>query len=103
VRWPPGPMCPACQSTETEWVECSGRGTVYSWVVATHPVDPVLEDQVPYVIALIDLPEDARIVGNVDGCAPEDVRAGMAVEVHFSEPGEDGIAIPNFRASDHTR
>ena len=100
LRWPPGPMCPACQSTATEWVACSGRGSVYSWVVATHPVDAVLADQVPYVIAMIDLPEGARIVGNVEGCRPQDVTAGMEVELLFSEPGEDGIAIPSFRARD---
>src|SRR5579871_270908 len=94
VRWPPGPMCPVCQARETEWIDCSGRGRVYSWVVATHPVAPVLAEQVPYVIAMVDLPEGARVVGNIDGCAPEAVYAGMDVEVVFAERGEDGIAIP---------
>jgi hypothetical protein len=100
ARWPPGPMCPTCQSTDTDWIESSGRGTVYSWIVATHPVDPVLADQVPYVVAMIDLPEGVRVVGNVDGCRPEEVTAGMEVELFFSDPGEDGIPIPSFRAAD---
>ena len=51
-------MCPVCQSTETEWIQASGRGRIYSWVVVTHPVDPVLVDQVPYAVAMIDLEEE---------------------------------------------
>jgi uncharacterized OB-fold protein len=95
TRWPPGPMCPECQSTQTEWIESSARGSVYSWIVATHPVDPVLVDQVPYVVALIELEEGVRVVGNVEGCDPEEIVAGMAVELFFEEV--EGMRLPNFR------
>jgi uncharacterized OB-fold protein len=100
ARWPPGPMCPQCQSTETDWIEASGEGQVYSWVVVTHPVDPILADQVPYVVGLIELAEGARVVGNVDGCDPDEVVAGMDVRLYFGDPGPDGIPIPNFRVAD---
>lgn len=96
-RWPPGPMCPGCRSTATDWVAAAGRGRVYSWVVATHPVDPVLADQVPYVVAMIDLPEGIRVVGNVLGCEPAEVTAGMAVELVFENAAGD-VRLPNFRA-----
>lgn len=97
TRWPPGPMCPECQSSETEWIESSGRGTVYSWVVATHPVHEVLVDQVPYVVGLIELEEGVRVVGNVEGYPPDEVEAGMLVELFFEEV--EGIRVPNFRKS----
>lgn len=96
ARWPPGPMCPHCRSTETRWQETSGGGTVYSWVVATHPVDEALAGQVPYVVALIELPEGVRVVGNVLGCAPEEIGAGDRVELFF-EDGAEGLRLPNFR------
>jgi uncharacterized OB-fold protein len=76
-------------------VASSGRGTVYSWVVAVHPVAEALVDQVPYVVGLIDLPEGVRVVGNVEGCDPSEVEAGMEVELHFAEV--DGTRLPNFR------
>ncbi len=95
LRWPPGPMCPECQASATDWVAASGRGSVYSWVVAVHPVDPVLADQVPYVVGLIELEEGVRVVGNVEGCPPEEVTAGMAVELFFTEIAD--IHLPNFR------
>ncbi len=97
-RWPPGPMCPACQSQEVNWVESAGQGEVYSWIVANHPVHPDLVDQVPYVVALIELEHGIRVVGNVAGCEPDDVEAGMPVELYFEEL-EDGSRLPNFRAT----
>ena len=34
------------------------------------------------------------------GASPDEVVAGMDVELYFGEPGEDGIPIPNFRVAD---
>jgi len=95
-RWPPGPMCPQCQSCDTRWVESSGVGRVYSWVVVHHAAHPALADQVPYAIALIELRPGVRVVGNVAGCAPEALRADMPVELYFEELA-DGERLPNFR------
>ena len=95
TRWPPGPMCPVCQSTETDWIESSGQGTLYSWIVVVHPIDPVLVDQVPYVVALIALEEGVRVVGNLSGCSPDELAAEMPVELVFEESA--AIRLPNFR------
>ena len=40
IRFPPGPMCPACHSMRDEWVRMQGTGTIYSWVVVYPPVLP---------------------------------------------------------------
>ncbi len=95
-HWPPGPMCPHCFGAEIAWGDAPTHGTVYSWVVATHPVAEVLVDQVPYAIALIDLEPGVRVVGNVVGCDPSAIQAGLAVEVFFEER-EEGVRVPNFR------
>ena len=93
-RWPPGPMCPIARRPRRDWISVSGRGTLYSWVVAVHPVDPVLADQVPYVVGLVELEEGVRVVGNVEGCPPHEVTVGMPVEVFFEEVGD--VRLPNF-------
>lgn len=100
ARWPPGPMCPACQSQETAWEPASGRGTVYSWVVVTHPVDEALIDQVPYAVGLIELEEGVRLVGNVAGIDPSDIVAGLPVTAYFEPPDAEGRRLPNFRVAD---
>jgi uncharacterized OB-fold protein/acyl dehydratase len=63
LRHPPGPMCPTCHSLEWDAVEASGRGTVYSYVVAHHPAIPPFE--YPNLIVLVALEEGTRIVSNV--------------------------------------
>lgn len=53
--------------------------------------------QVPYVIALVELAEQEglRLTTDLVGCAPEDVRIGMAVRVTF-RPVSDDVALPLF-------
>lgn len=50
----------------------------------------------PYVVALVDLEEGARMLTNIVGCAPEDVRIGHKVEVDYLELASD-MAVPVFR------
>lgn len=65
---------------DLEWVEVSGRGTVYSTIVVrTRP------PQAPYNVALIDLAEGPRLLSRVEGLAPQDVRIGMPVRARVSE------------------
>jgi uncharacterized OB-fold protein len=97
-RWPPGPMCPQCQSQATEWVQWSGTGTVYSWVVVHHAAHPALADQVPYVAALVELEPGIRILGNILGVAPEEMRPDLALTLVFEDAG-DGELIPNWEVA----
>ena len=55
--FPPTVMCPSCGSTDHEWVEASGRGTVFSYVVMHRVYHPGFADKVPYVVAVIELEE----------------------------------------------
>jgi uncharacterized OB-fold protein len=94
LRHPPRPACGVCRSFEWDTVRASGRGEVYSHVTMHHPVVPPFE--APYDVALIDLEEGVRMVSNVVGIAPDEVRIGMPVEVVF-EKVDDELTLPLFR------
>jgi hypothetical protein len=96
-RHPPRPMCPHCRSLESRWEVASGRGTVWSFVIAHPPLLPAYAERAPYDVAVITLDEDPalRMVGNVEG-APHDVTIGAAVEVVFPEAVE-GVVLPRWR------
>ena len=96
LRFPPRPMCPRCTSMESTWERASGRGRVWSWVVAHPPVLPAFQDRVPFNVAVIDLEEGVRMIGNVFEIANEDLQEGMPVEVTF-EDVEDGVSLPQWR------
>lgn len=94
LHHPPGPMCPECNSLEWTPRECSGRGTIHSFVVMHQPQIP--GHQYPLPVALIDLEEGARIVANLQGIAPDKVRIGLPVEVQYVEYEKDFV-LPAFR------
>jgi uncharacterized protein len=94
LRHPPRPMCPTCHSLAIDVVQLSGRGTLYSYSVLHHPQHPAFD--YPVLAALVDLDEGVRLVSNLTGVAPADIRIGMALEVDF-EAREGGTSVPVFR------
>lgn len=97
-RHMPCPVCPACRSLEFQWVEVSGRGTVFSYTVVHYASHPVLREALPYNIAWIQLDDagDVRLVSNVVDAEPDELAIGMPVVVHW-EPISDGGYLPRFR------
>ncbi|GAA5130973.1 Zn-ribbon domain-containing OB-fold protein [Alloalcanivorax gelatiniphagus] len=95
-RWVfyPRALDPHSWSTNLQWRDASGRGTVASFIVVHKPGHPAFQDEVPYVVALIDLEEGPRMLSNVVGCAPDQVRIGQPVRVHWVEQG--GEVLPKF-------
>ena len=93
LRHPPGPSCPACHSFDSDHVEATGRGTVYSYAVHHYP--PVQGFSGPAVIGLIELDEGVRIVSNIVGRDPADLTVGDCVEVFFLDQAE-GWSLPQF-------
>jgi len=94
LRHPPGPMCPACGATRPEYDIAVGTGEVYSYVVHHHP--PVPGRQLPIVIALVELTEGIRMVGELLGVSPERVRIGLPVRVSFVEVDGE-LTLPAWR------
>ncbi len=98
IRWMPGPLCTACQSSDLHWTPLSGRGRVTTWTVVTHPVHPAAVDRVPYVVAEIELEEQAglRMISNLTDIDPDDVAFDLPVEAYFVTHPE-GQKLPMFR------
>jgi uncharacterized OB-fold protein len=91
---PPGPVCPRCHSRALAASVVSGRGTVHSYTLNHQQWYP--GQRVPYVIAIVDLPEqeELRLTTNIVGCPSERLRIGMPVRVTFAERG--GVHLPLF-------
>ena len=94
LRHPPGPMCPACGADKPEYLLAAGTGEVYSYVVHHHP--PVPGRQAPFVVALVQLTEGVRMVGELLGVDPGQVRVGMPVRAEFVKIDGD-LTLPAWR------
>jgi uncharacterized OB-fold protein len=82
LRHPPGPMCPTCHAHDRSHVVASGRGTVFSFLVHHAPYLPGKE--LPATLALIELEEGLRMIGEVQG-GREDIAIGAPVQVVFEK------------------
>ena len=107
LRHPPGPMCPRCGEPqrppggEGGYAIAAGTGEVYSYVVHHHP--PVPGKTLPFVVALVELPEGVRMVGELLGVRPDQVRVGLPVRAEFVRV-DDELALPAWRpAGAHRR
>lgn len=61
LRWPPNPGCTWCTSLDYEWHQVSGKGTIYSYEIVTHAINPGFREDVPYPIVLVELDEQKDV------------------------------------------
>ena len=94
VRHPPGPRCPSCGDMTPGYLVAAGTGEVYSYVVHHHP--PIPGKKLPIVIALVQLPEGVRMVGELLGADPDQVRIGLPVRSEFVRI-DDELTLPAWR------
>ena len=104
TRMPPRPMCPYCRSTDRRYEPSSGRGTIWSFVVAHPPLLPAYGELAPYNVIVVALDEDPsiRFVGNlvagpdaaINSVDPATIEIGAPVEVVF-QPVDD-VTFPRW-------
>lgn len=88
-HWYPRPFCPFCGATDLEWLDASGRGSVYS-ASTMWQASPV------YTIAYVTLEEGPTMLTQIVDCAHEDVRIGMPVQLRFGPTAFSETAVPLF-------
>jgi uncharacterized OB-fold protein len=79
--FPPRSLCPACLGAEVEWVELSGKGSVYAFTQQHH----AMLYTKPEVVGIIELEGCSGRMFAVIGAGLEDVRIGMPVRADFME------------------
>jgi uncharacterized protein len=92
----PRALCPHCHSDALVWSDARGTGTIYSYTVARRPAGPAFKPDVPYVIAVVDLDEGARMMTNVVTDDVDSIRIGQRVCVAFDAVTEE-VTLPRFK------
>ena len=95
-RIPSRDRCDRCWSTDTEWAQASGRGTLYTYGLMHQIYHPAFAPDVPYNVAVVELDEGVRFTTNIVDCPNDQLRVGMPVEVVF-EPVSEDVRMPKFR------
>ncbi|MCW4353379.1 OB-fold domain-containing protein [Hoyosella sp. YIM 151337] len=97
LRHPPGATSPNGDLTVTpDYVVARGTGTVYSYVVHHHPKVP--GKKTPFVVALVELDEGVRVLGELIGTEPSDVKIGLSVRAVFLRIDDD-LTLPAWEVA----
>jgi uncharacterized OB-fold protein len=107
-RWVyyPRSRCPACLSDRLTWTRVEGDGTVYTFSIAEQPTAPPFADEVPQLLAIVELAEGVRMSTTLVDVAPSAIHIGMPVAPVFDHAVDgdgngdgdgDGITLLRFR------
>ncbi len=92
-RLPGRERCVDCWSTEAEWAEASGRGTLYSFGIMHQQYHPAFAEVIPYNYAIVELEEGPRLVTNIVGCANEELRVDLPVEAVYDDVSDETTLV----------
>ncbi|SCX06985.1 bifunctional MaoC family dehydratase N-terminal/OB-fold nucleic acid binding domain-containing protein [Mycolicibacterium fluoranthenivorans] len=81
LQHPPVPAVWADKDAPEDYVVASGKGSVFSYVV--HHAPKVPGRSLPFVIALVELEEGVRMLGELRGIEPEQVKIGLPVRATY--------------------
>lgn len=98
ARFAPRPSCPHCGALEFAWFTARGSARVHAWTVVHGPTLPAFQHLVPYAAGVVELPEGVFMVGQIRGCPPDAVRAGLPVRVEFDDLTPD-VSLPHWRVA----
>lgn len=93
--WPAEWRCGECGSWDFDWETIAPEGTIYAWERTHQPFVPQFADMLPYVNALVELPQagNRHILGLV--LPPhEGIRIGARVTAAIQPPGERTHGLP---------
>lgn len=91
----PRACCTAC-AADTAWKEASGRGTVHTFTIIRQNWAMPFKDDLPYVVAMVELEEGVKMMTNITHCDPEAIEIGTPVEA-YTVKVEDGLGLPFWR------
>jgi uncharacterized protein len=91
----PRALCAACAG-KTEWVDATGRGTLYTYTVIRQNRSEAFAALSPYAVGIVELDEGVRMMSNIVDCDVDQLRVGMALEV-LMLPAADDIGLPFWR------
>ena len=94
----PAIECTTCEemAPPMKWVESSGRGELFTWIVMHRQYHEGFADDLPYNVALVKLEEGPYYLTNVVDCDNQELRQGMPLEVTFDDVTND-VTLPRFR------
>jgi len=92
VQRMPRSRCASCHKDALAWKTSAGRGKILSYTVVHRAPTPAFRDEVPYVIAIVDMDEGFRLMVNVKDGASASLAIGQPLRITFRDV--EGVHLP---------
>jgi uncharacterized protein len=100
VFFPKRVICPECRRKgKLEDMKFSGKGKIHTYSVVNSPTED-FKIIAPYVVAIVELEEGAKITSQIVDCHAEEINIGDEVEVVFrkiKEEGSEGVISYGYK------
>ncbi len=100
VYFPKRVMCPECRRKgELEDIKFSGEGKIHTYSVIHTPTEE-FKALSPYIVAIIELNEGAKITSQIVDCKENNIQIGDDVELVFRkirEEGDEGVISYGYK------
>jgi uncharacterized protein len=93
LQFPPELSCVLCGSPNRDWVEASGRATLYTWTLCHPPLLPYFATHAPWAVAAVTLEEGLRMVTRVVGVSPGEYVMEMPLVVDFEDLDDERTLV----------
>jgi uncharacterized OB-fold protein len=91
IWFPPTPGCPVCGSTDRSTVVVEPHGRIYSWVVVHRSLTPEFDDELPYVVATVELDDGPKLFARLLQVEIDRIEPEMGVSAVFYTVGEQWL------------
>lgn len=80
VLWQPRVVCSHCNADEMEWIDLPKEGEIFAFSSVMLGAPKGMEDQVPFVVAIVKLKGmDLQVLARIDGASYEELKIGQPV------------------------
>lgn len=109
--WPPMPSCRECMSLNTGLKPISGEGVIHSYIVITQPISAHMLEAVPYIFAIVELPDCTNPEGSITRNTrvhalvmndEKDVGIGKKVKLIWADHPEQDFKMPQWEVTGDT-
>lgn len=92
----PRTRCNRCLSARLQWHDVSGEGTVYTYTISRQATAPQFLDEVPQVLAVVELLQGVRLTTTLVRVDEADIRVGMRV-VPFFDRVDEAVTLLRYQ------
>lgn len=96
----PRVACPRCLSPDLRWNEIAGTGRLYTFAICRRPTHPIFADEVPQMIAVVELDEGPRLTSTLVRVSEERVRIGMRLKPYFEDVTGKSVTLLRYQPNE---